>query len=44
MLDCRDAVIWHLVLRVKEEERMDVNFPSDSDLPDEIYWFNLCNE
>ena len=44
MLDCRDAIIWHLVLCVEGEEWMDVNFPSDSDLLDEIYWFNLCNE
>ena len=44
MLDCRDAVIWHIVLRVEEEDWMDVNLPSDCDLPDEIYWLNLYNE
>ena len=37
MLDCRDVVIWHLVLCVQEKEWIDVNFPSDSDLPNEIY-------
>ena len=44
MLDCRDAIIWHIVLRVDEEEWMDVKLPRNCNLPDEIYWFNLCNE
>ena len=40
----KDAIIWHVVLRVEEEEWMNLNFPRDCDLPDEVYWFNLCNE
>ena len=29
MLDWKDAIIWHLVLHVEEEEWIDVNFPSE---------------
>ena len=42
--DVRDGNMWHLILYVNDDEWSDIEMPSDSELPEDIYWFCLSTD
>ena len=44
IFDIRDRDIWYFILYANDDEWSDIEMPSDSELPEDIYWFCLSTD